>query len=173
MDPQKAHTFNTSFWVPVSLDDVWSYFSNAKNLEQLSPSFYGIKVLGDGIFNKGSTLEMTLNPLGLPLGLKWRAKILDRVSEGPGRYFIDLQESGPFAYWKHTHIFQQGTKEIKGERSGALVKATQPGTWLIDKVEYSPPKGTDYKIINHLVIEKSLAKMFLYRKNIILQHFGS
>ena len=41
--------------------------------------------------------------IGLPLGLRWVAIHTQYV---PGKLFVDLQQSGPFHFWEHRHIFE-------------------------------------------------------------------
>jgi ligand-binding SRPBCC domain-containing protein len=41
--------------------------------------------------------------LGLPLGIRWVAVHTNYI---PGKLFVDLQQSGPFHFWEHRHIFE-------------------------------------------------------------------
>jgi len=63
-------------------------------------------------------------------------------------YFSDLQVSGPFAYWKHTHSF---------EPDG-------PAACLLeDKVEYALPFGFLGRWLAGSFVRRKLEEMFKYR----------
>jgi len=61
------------------------------------------------------------------------------------RLFTDIQQSGPFRYWRHQHI-------ILPDGDGSILR---------DQIEYSLPLGLD-PILGWLV-ERDLRKMFEYR----------
>ena len=68
-----------------------------------------------------------------------------------GRYFSDLQVSGPFAYWKHTHTF---------EPDGAAACI------LKDKVEYALPFGFLGRWFAGRFVRRKLEKMFEHRHTV-------
>ena len=79
-----------------------------------------------------------------PFGVTWDGTIAEYVDQ---QYFRDVQNSGPFGAWSHTHLFVAETD----------------GTRVIDRVEYRPPLGLIGKLIDPILVKPSLAFMFNYR----------
>jgi hypothetical protein len=68
----------------------------------------------------GAQLDYQLSLFGIPV--RWRTRITDWQ---PGQRFVDEQESGPYALWRHTH-------EFEGRGTSTLVR---------DVVDYGEPLG--------------------------------
>ena len=66
----------------------------------------------------------------------------------PPHLFADRQESGPFAWWYHRHLF---------------VDDGQGGTILRDEVEYKAPLGWIGRFLGGWLIRRKLDRMFAYR----------
>jgi hypothetical protein len=75
-----------------------------------------------------------------------------------GRYFSDQQVSGPFAYWKHTHIFEPDGPEA---------------CYLEDRVEYALPLGILGKWFGGWIVRRKLEKLFTYRHEVTAREIGS
>jgi ligand-binding SRPBCC domain-containing protein len=83
-----------------------------------------------------------------PFRLRWVAVHQDYEE---GRYFSDIQVSGPFAYWKHTHTFEpDGPSEC----------------FLEDKLEYALPFGFLGRWVAGRFVRRKLEQMFEHRHNI-------
>jgi ligand-binding SRPBCC domain-containing protein len=80
-----------------------------------------------------------------PFRLRWTAEHQDCE---PGRYFSDLQVSGPFAYWKHTHTF-----EPDGPAASILE----------DRVEYTLPFGSIGRWLVGGIVRRKIEKLFEFR----------
>jgi ligand-binding SRPBCC domain-containing protein len=65
-----------------------------------------------------------------------------------GYYFSDLQVSGPFAYWKHTHTF---------------IPDGPASSVLEDRVEYALPLGFLGRWVAGAHVRNRLLKLFEYR----------
>lgn len=74
----------------------------------------------------------------------------------PGRSFADLQEKGPYRFWRHNHTFQ----------------ADGPRTVMEDRVYYTPPLGLFGRLANRVFIRSTLRKIFQYRGDVIRLRFG-
>jgi len=170
----RRRTLQSRQWVPHSLEKVWSLFSNPSTLEKLTPPHYGASVeLQGGVFREACSVVISLKPLGLPLPLKWISKIQD-LSISPERcQFVDVQVSGPFAYWKHLHAFETGDKEFHGKRSGQTLKIESGGTWIIDDVEYEMPYGLLGSVAEKIFARAQLESMFAFRKAKTLELLNS
>ena len=73
-----------------------------KALERLTPPGERVKVIErTGGIERGARVVLQFGRW--PFRRRWIAEHQDYEV---GRYFSDLQVSGPFAYWKHTHTFE-------------------------------------------------------------------
>ena len=81
-------------------------------------------------------------------GRRWVAEHQDFEE---GRYFSDVQVSGPFAYWKHTHTF---------EPDGPTA------CFLEDRVEYALPFGVLGRWFAGWYVRRKLTKLFEYRHEV-------
>ncbi len=148
-------------WIPVPLDEVWDFYSRPANLAKLSPPSYGAQVEGPETIVEDSTVIITSRILGVPQ--RWVSKIHDVSASGPARQFTDIQASGPFAHWKHTHFFEEGSKDFDGKRSEKKITLSNGGTWLRDRVEYRMPFGIFGGIAHKVFARRQLEELFAFR----------
>ncbi|HEV7646167.1 MAG TPA: SRPBCC family protein [Pyrinomonadaceae bacterium] len=80
--------------------------------------------------------------------------VAEHTAYDPPHMFEDVQVSGPFASWRHRHIFKQNID------SGALA------TVLRDEIEFEPPFSFLGRIAAPLAILPKLEKMFAYRHEV-------
>jgi ligand-binding SRPBCC domain-containing protein len=140
-------------WVPRPLDEVFAFFSDAGNLEKLTPSWLGFQILTPGPIRiaAGTRLRYRLRVHGIPLS--WITEI--RRWEPPFR-FIDVQLSGPYRLWHHTHRFE----------------AFQGGTRMTDIVRYRLPFGILGRAVRALKVRRDIERIFDYRFERINQQFA-
>ena len=170
-DSSSRHEFmGCDVWVPATVDEVWNYFADPKNLAELTPPSYGAKIFSKFPTQNNSEVEISLAPLGIPIPLKWISKITDVVSEGPKRKFIDTQIKGPFAYWRHEHLFEEGVKEIDCQ-SGHKLILEPVGTWVRDRIEYEMPLGSIGRLAHSIAAHKSLIQLMDFRRQKLLSLF--
>jgi ligand-binding SRPBCC domain-containing protein len=169
-----SHSRRTSLqsrqWVPYPLEVVWRLFSNPANLAELTPPHYNasVKLVGD-VFMENCKVIISMKPYGIPSPVKWISKI-EGLRKGEARCeFVDLQLSGPFAYWRHHHVFESGDKEFHGKRSGQTVTVQDGGTWIIDDVEYQMPFGILGAIAEKIFARDQLESLFAFRKGRVLE----
>ncbi len=139
--------------VPISIGEVFEFFSNPRNLERLTPDivhFQFLKPPPDEV-SPGTILEYRLRLYGWPV--KWRTRI--ETVEPPIR-FIDVQDKGPYARWRHTHSFRE-------------VDATH--TEIRDQVEFAMPLGPLGEIAYRLLVARSLRQIFNYREAALRELF--
>ncbi len=124
--------------------EVFEFFANPGNLEKLTPEFLNFKILEcpEGSLESGSRIRYQLSLHGLPV--RWRT-----VIQGwhPETEFSDVQESGPYSLWHHTHEFE----EIPG------------GTIVRDRIRYRLPLGGLGEIAAGWLVRADLAKIFAFR----------
>ncbi|MCO4795247.1 MAG: TIGR01777 family oxidoreductase [Bacteriovoracaceae bacterium] len=140
-------------WVSKTPEQVFSFFSNEKNLEKLTPEFLNFKVLGKSTkeLGAGTIIDYKLRLHGIPL--KWKSEITEFES---GKYFIDEQVKGPYSKWTHLHRFIPH----KG------------GTLLEDRVIYKAPLGVLGDVFSGSFIKRDINKIFKYRFKIIKEMFS-
>ena len=104
------------------LREVFPFFSDAKNLEAITPPYLQFKILTPGpiALQAGTLIDYRIRLLGIPM--YWRTQI--ESFESPLR-FTDIQIRGPYRLWHHTHQFLD----------------TPEGTLMTDLVRYQMPFG--------------------------------
>jgi ligand-binding SRPBCC domain-containing protein len=139
--------------VPRPRHEVFRFFADASNLEAITPGFlrFGILTPAPIEMRTGATIDYQLTLLGLPL--RWRSLITEWR---PGERFVDEQVTGPYAAWRHTH-------EFEAQGNGTLVR---------DTVEYAVPYGPLGRLANLLFVERTLARIFDFRRDAIQRAFA-
>lgn len=135
-----------------TLDEVFGFFKDPHNLEQLTPPFLGFGIVhaSDETVKEGTTISYRLRLHGVPM--RWESRITEYVE---GELFADEMLSGPYRHWYHTHRF----REIPG------------GVEIEDTVDYSLPFGPLGRIAHRLFVRRQLATIFAYRESVINQRF--
>jgi uncharacterized protein (TIGR01777 family) len=141
-----------SQWIDKPLPEVFSFFSEAKNLEKITPPYLKFKVLGlsTPTIQKGSIIDYKLKLRGIPF--KWKTLISDFEMNTS---FVDQQQKGPYTKWHHTHTFY----DLNG------------GTLIKDRVVYKLPLGRLGRFFGGAYVKNDVTKIFNYRKKVIAQHF--
>jgi ligand-binding SRPBCC domain-containing protein len=147
----KEHLLESDLWLPRPLDEVFSFFADARNLQKITPPWldFAISTPGEIVLQKGALIDYKLRVRGIPL--RWRSEIT--VWEPPRR-FVDTQLRGPYRLWNHEHRFE--------ERDG--------GTLVNDEVRYSVYGG---EIIRKLFVARDVDRIFSYRTEKLRELFGS
>lgn len=139
-------------WVAARTEDTFAFFSDAGNLQALTPPFLHFSIVTPQPIEMrtGTLIEYQLSPMGLPL--TWLTRIEDwRIGEG----FTDIQLRGPYARWIHRHTFIPG----------------DGGTWLGDEVEFALPLAPVSNPIHAALVRPTLDRVFCYRRDAIARIF--
>jgi ligand-binding SRPBCC domain-containing protein len=124
--------------------EVYAWHALPDALEQLSPPGSAIEVLEKtGGIERGARVVLRFGRW--PFRLRWVAEHQDFEV---GHYFSDVQVSGPFAYWKHTHKFEP-------DGPAACI--------LEDKVEYALPFGILGRWFGGKFVRRKIEEMFEQR----------
>ena len=94
--------FEQEIWFEHSPQDVFAFFSDARNLEMITPGFLKFRITKapeEGLF-EGALIEYRLRLRGVPIRWRTRIDVWD-----PPRTFVDSQMRGPYRSWCHTHEF--------------------------------------------------------------------
>lgn len=141
--------------INASLEECWSFFSNPKNLQIITPKSMGFEVTdyNDKLMYAGQIIQYKITPL-LGIKLNWMTEITV-VKENS--YFINEQRFGPYTLWHHKHFFE----------------ATANGTQMTDIVHYALPLGFIGRIMNALVVRNELKTIFEYRHKKVEEIFNT
>jgi len=142
----KTYSLQTIQQIPISIEKAWDFFSDPKNLKDITPANIGFNIIskyhGDKMY-AGQIIEYTVSPvLGIPL--YWMTEITHVKDK---QYFIDEQRFGPYSLWHHQHHF----KEIPG------------GVEMTDIVHYKLPLWFLGDIANWLLVKRQLKTIFDHR----------
>ncbi len=148
-----AYVFEASQWVPRPVDEVFSFFSEAKNLEVITPEWlnFHIKKMSTPTIQEGSLIDYRLKIKGVPA--HWRT-LIGRWS--PPHMFVDEQLKGPYSLWHHTHKFE----------------ASHAGTLLEDRVIYKVPMGPIGDLVRVIMIKSDIHKIFRHRFKVVNDLFN-
>ncbi len=143
-----SHCLNTEMSLPLPIGEVFSFFSDAANLEAITPPELGLKILTERPITMapGALIDYRLRLFGF--SFKWRTRI---TSWNPPHGFVDEQMSGPYKEWVHTHTF----KEISG------------GTSIFDVVKYRFPLWP-FGEIAYPIVRRQLDRVFRFRQQSIV-----
>lgn len=138
---------------PIRRDDVFEFFSNAANLQLLTPKHMDLEILTSLPIEmrSGTVIDYRIRILGIPL--RWQSEIRHW---DPPHSFSDVQTKGPYALWEHEHCFTQ----------------TETGTTIEDHVRYAMPYGLIGLIIHALFVRPQLKNLFRFRAERIVEHFA-
>ncbi|HUY92015.1 MAG TPA: SRPBCC family protein [Pirellulales bacterium] len=142
----RSYRLERKQFVPRSRDAVFAFFSDARNLQRITPEFLHFHVLNAGstAMHEGMRVDYRLRLFGIPL--HWQSLI---ESFEPGKQFVDVQIRGPYRRWRHLHEF--------GDVPG--------GTQMIDRVDYEMPLGPLGALAHSLFVRRTLDKIFDYRQH--------
>lgn len=148
----RVRHFRDELWLPYPVETVFSFFSNASNLEAITPSWLHFRILTPAPIEmeKGTLIEYRLRLRGFPI--QWVSEII--LWEPPGR-FVDAQRKGPYLQWIHTHAFTEKDN----------------GTLIQDQVDYALHGWIFEPVIDSLLVRPDLKKIFQYRKERIIELF--
>ncbi len=135
------------------LEEVFAFFSDANNLEAITPRQLKFHILTPGPIRleAGARIDYQLTLYGVPV--KW-ATLIERWE--PPHEFVDVQLRGPYKVWRHTHRFLAEGK----------------GTRMIDDVAYELPLGPLGRMVEALWARREVAKIFAHRTEVIARRFS-
>jgi len=144
----KQMHFNTDIWLPRPRDEIFQFFSNAANLEALTPPWLHFEILTPGVaLRAGARIDYRLRLYGIPF--RWQSEISHW--EPPYR-FVDEQRRGPYRRWVHTHTFTD-------ERGGTLVA---------DAVDFE----VRFAWLAGALVMRDVRRIFAFRTEVLVKRFG-
>ena len=150
----KVYTIKRSQFLPIKLADAWEFFSSPMNLEKITPSHMGFRILyksgGDKMY-AGQLIRYRVNVLPM-VGLHWVTEIT-HVEEP--NYFVDEQRFGPYALWHHQHHFSEA----------------EGGVMMTDEVNYAIPLGFIGRLAHWFFVGREVNAIFEYRFTVLERYF--
>lgn len=131
-------------YLPAAPEEVFPFFADAHNLERITPPWLGFRIVTPAPIDmhEGIRIDYRLRLAGVPV--RWRTAIREWK---PNERFVDEQERGPYALWRHEHVFT--------EAGG--------GTRMLDRVQYRLPLGRMGRMAHAVAVRATLAAIFDYR----------
>jgi uncharacterized protein (TIGR01777 family) len=136
-------TFEQKSVLPISPEDVFAWHERRGALERLVPPWEKTEVVEPPTSLEPGTRVVLKMWRGV-LPITWVAR---HTSMERGRSFHDEQESGPFASWKHEHLFLPASE----------------GCELVDRIEYELPLGAVANAVAGSSVADDLSRAFRFR----------
>ena len=145
------HILERSQQLELSAERAFEFFADAGNLERITPPWLGFEIATPGTIEmrQGALIDYRLRVRGVPL--RWHTRI---AAWEPPRRFVDVQRSGPYALWEHTHSFDP----------------VGPEAVLIgDRVRYALPLGPIGELAHALLVKRDLERIFDHRQRTVAE----
>lgn len=142
--------------IPRARSEIFAFFSDAGNLERLTPSHLHFRMLTPTPvdLHEGTLIDYRLRLFGIPFSWRTRIEIFQ-----PEARFVDVQLKGPYRLWRHEHEFES----IEGGRA----------TRMRDHLEYALPLGVLGDVARTIFVARTVEGIFDYRKEAIVKLFGA
>ncbi|MGZ8244580.1 SRPBCC family protein [Methylomagnum sp.] len=100
----KIYRLHRTQFLPINLEEAWSFFSTPRNLEEITPPFLNFEITSETPDDIYSGLIITYRiaaVAGVPMTWVTEIKHVEPLSR-----FVDEQRIGPFRFWYHEHRFR-------------------------------------------------------------------
>lgn len=151
----RLERIHSLFRIPVRLSDAWTFFSDPRNLERITPPTLGIEITSEvpERMYPGMIVTYTVRALS-GIRVPWVTEITHVVEP---YLFVDEQRFGPYRFWHHQHHI----REIDGGVEGT------------DIVHYALPFGVAGRILAGAMVRRKLEGIFSFRKLFLEETFGT
>lgn len=135
--------FELSTQLPFPAAQVWDWHARPGALERLVPPWGPLHLDGAAPpLAEGARVQLEGSAAMIPVRM---TSTIQRVT--PGSEFVDVQSSGPFDHWAHTH----------------RIAPTGQGCELTDHVEYQPPFGKIGEVVSSFLLAPEIERSFRWR----------
>lgn len=165
------HIFHAEQWLAYPVEAVFAFFANPENLPRLMPAWQKARIEEASFIpppprpdsaagrtiaaGAGTRMILSFRPFPYaPIRIPWDAEISEFAWND---HFCDIQHRGPFAYWRHCHRLEPQARD------------GNPGTLLLDRIEYELSLGALGDLVNSLFIRHQMASTFRYRQQRLIE----
>ena len=150
----RLHTLEREQELAGTPAEVFGLFADARNLEAITPPLLRFEVVTPEPIEMraGTLIQYRLRLHGIPI--RWLTSI--QAWEPPHR-FVDVQVSGPYALWHHTHTFA----------------ADGDTTVMTDVVRYAIGFGRLGNVAHRLFVGRDVAAIFDFRHDELARRGGA
>lgn len=148
------HILRVSLTLARPRDEVFAFFSDAHNLERITPPELSFKILTPApiAMAPGTLIDYSLSLHGIPF--RWKT-LISRWE--PPFVFCDEQLKGPYKQWIHTHRFEAlGPNETR----------------IDDEVRYRLP-FEPFGDLAHFIVRRQVERIFAYRTEAVQRAFAT
>lgn len=148
--PEGGYRLQAEVIVESPIKEVFAFFSNAANLESLTPSWLNFQIVTELPIQmrQGALLDYKIRLHMIPIS--WRTEI---AHWQPPHKFVDQQLRGPYKRWWHEHTFEDLGDGL---------------TLIRDEVHYIPRGG---KWLHRWFVKPDLEKIFKFRQQQLAKRF--
>lgn len=149
----RAQKIQTTTLIPGNLEEVFSFFSKAENLNSLTPPELSFSILSPLPIEMktGQHIHYRIKLMGVPFFWKTEISVWD-----PPLRFVDRQLKGPYQTWIHEHRF----------------RAVPEGTEMTDTITYLSKGWILAPFLHGLFVDKKVKEIFAYREKRLHEIFG-
>ena len=142
------HVLHREQRLPGAPKEVFPFFADAANLEAITPPWLGFHVVTPSPIEMrpGTLIEYRLRLHRLPVS--WLTRIEEWETDPTHPRFVDVQLTGPYRLWHHTHAFRPHP---------------DGGTLMTDTVRYALPLGPLGSLAHRLLVRRDLERIFDFR----------
>lgn len=142
------HTLYREQLLQTDLQTLWDFIASPANLNLITPDDMKFEILSKKlpeIMYPGMIISYYVKPFPW-----YKTQWVTEITQVKDKfYFVDEQRIGPYRLWHHEHI-------LESKPDGILMR---------DIIHYQVPGGWIGDLLNKLVIEKKLNRIFKFRFN--------
>jgi hypothetical protein len=132
--------------IPATVERVFAFHERPDALKLLLPPWERADIVQPPTSLAVGTIVVVRSRIG-PV---WVTIESEHVEYEKGRLFVDEMRRGPFASWRHRHVFL----------------AHPQGCRLRDEIDYAPPLGVLGRLADPIAIRPRLRRIFDYRHRV-------
>ncbi len=151
----KLYRLTAKQYLPIGLEEAWSFLSDPRNLQKITPEPMGFEILSgaEQPMYAGQIIQYRVSPIR-GVRTRWVSEITHYQEK---RYFVDEQRFGPYSLWHHKHFLYE-------DPAGVMMK---------DIVDYKLPLGPLGSLAQALFVKKQLTTIFRYRVQALETTYGT
>lgn len=150
----KTYQLKRQQFLAIDPHQAWEFFSDPRNLAQITPPWLGFKICSDvpSHIHAGLIIQYRVSPIA-GWSVPWTTEITQVRAPG---YFVDEQRLGPYRFWHHQHLFE----------------VQDGGVLMTDIVHYALPLWWIGRLIHQGMVQRKINEIFDYRHRVLAQRFG-